>query len=189
MDNRPASACRVALTLLLAVCLSAHAANSLAQARMQVGMNLFSIRYNSDNQLAFVDLMKGAAEWMTQDPAGFPISTDTKQLAAIPLDADGYPLQTPVTISGQQRTVYTAMVSGVAGNYPAGTYVVLYDGTGTLAFAGSSATVAGIAQLGPSQWRIELNVVPDTIGLYLKIVSSSAQDHVRNIRVLMPGTE
>src|SRR5207244_9294680 len=41
----------------------------------------------------------------------------------------------------------------------------------------------------PPRWRVEIKLVPDNIGLYVKIVSSSAADHVRNIRVLMPGTE
>src|SRR5207249_2259985 len=30
---------------------------------------------------------------------------------------------------------------------------------------------------------------PDNTGLYLKILTSNSSDHVRNIRVLMPGTE
>src|SRR5436309_14284768 len=115
-------------SLLLLFSLAAQAQATLEPTQLKVGMNLFSIRHNSDNQLAFVDLMKGAAEWMTQDPSGFSISTNTNELSSIPLDSDGYPLQAPVTVGGQPRTVFTAMAASVNGNYPAGTYVVLYDG-------------------------------------------------------------
>jgi hypothetical protein len=151
--------------------------------RMKLGMNLFNLSY-TDVQQPFVDLMKSCDTWRSQDTAGISVSTFTSSIGSIAVDADGYPLQLPITVSGQPQAVVTRMVSGINGYYPAGNYLVLYDGTGTFRFAGSSVSV-----VSNIPGRIELRIVPDNTGIYVKIVTSSATNHVRNIRVLMPGTE
>lgn len=128
-------------------------------------------------EVPFVDLMKTCLSWQTQ------VSPNVAD--SIPADSDGYPLQIPYTVNGQQQTVYTRMIYGQKPSvlYPAGTYIVLYEGSGTLQFLGDAV----IASQTPG--RIVLNVTPSTQGIHMVIAVSNAADHIRNIRVLMPGTE
>ncbi|MBI3500512.1 MAG: T9SS type A sorting domain-containing protein [Bacteroidetes bacterium] len=129
-------------------------------------------------EVPFVDLMKTCLRWATLPTANV--------MDSIPQDADGYPLQIPYTVNGQPQTIQTRMIYGQKPSvlYPSGTYVLLYDGTGTFSFTGD-VTAATVTNPG----RILLTVVPSTQGIFMTIISSSASDHVRNVRVLMPGTE
>ncbi|MBI3511473.1 MAG: T9SS type A sorting domain-containing protein [Bacteroidetes bacterium] len=173
------------ITILFAIVVSyLDAQATIDTCRMKLGMNLTALSF-TDVQQPFADLMKTCDVWSTQDTAGFPIGTNTNELSSIPLDANGYPLQLPVNVGGLPRTLFTKMVSGINGYYPAGNYVVLYDGTGTFRFAGSSIYVVNNNNAG----RIEINVTPNSTGIYLKIVTSLVTDPVHNVRVLMPGTE
>lgn len=160
-----------------------YAQSTIDTCRMKMGINFTTIGYTNVQQ-PFVDLMKTCDMWSTQDTSGFPIATNTNELSSIPVDTNGYPLQLPVTVSGQPRTVFTKMVSGINGYYPGGNYVVLYDGTGTFRFSGSSISIVSSVP-----GRIEIDVTPNNTGIYLKLVTSDVSDPVRNIRVLMPGHE
>ena len=126
----------------------------------------------------FVDLMKTCTQWTTQPTANV--------LDSIPLDADGYPLQLPYTVNGQAQTLLTRMIYGQKPGvlYPGGTYILLYDGTGTFTFSGDV-----VSSIVTAPGRIQLSVTPSTQGIFMTITTSNVSDHIRNVRVLMPGTE
>ena len=128
-------------------------------------------------EIPFVDLMKTCLSWRTQPTANV---TDS-----IPMDENGYPLQIPYTVNGQTQTVYTQMIYGQKPVvlYPGGSYVVLYEGTGTFQFLGDAI------MSNQTPGRIELTVTPSTGGIWMTILSSDSGDHLHNIRVLMPETE
>lgn len=136
-----------------------------------VGTNLAGIAYYS-SQFPFADLMKSGMGWRSLEDNG------TWDAPFPSLRADGYP--------GALKTGQHA-VSAVAWNdthYPAGRYVVLWDGSGTIGFPMSSVTVAESA---PNRIAID---VADTSGpLWVSIDKTSATDPVRNVRFLWPGTE
>ncbi len=103
---------------------------TVASARSRyVGTNLAGIAYWS-TQFPFADLMKSGMGWRSLETNGvwdapFPALT-----------ADGY----PAALKPGQRAV-----SAVAWNdshYPAGRYVVLWDGAGSIGFPMSKVTVA-----------------------------------------------
>jgi hypothetical protein len=73
------------------------------------------------------------------------------------------------------------MCSAIDGRYPAGRYVCLYEGTGELGFS----LDAKVAARSPG--RIELDGRPSRSGILMKILRSEKGDHVRNVRVIMPG--
>lgn len=150
--------------------------------RMKIGMNFTQLCYYSREQ-PFVDLMKSSSEWLTQTVGATDLAT-TGVIDSIPHDSNGYPLQLPVTVAGlaKPQIVAARMSTDQAGNYPAGEYTVLYDGSGTLAFSGD-ATITS-----QSTGMMHLNVVPTNYGIVMRITFSNALDHIRNIRVLMPGT-
>ena len=168
------------LFFLNAAAIALTAQTTIDTCRMKIGMNIAELAYYTPEQ-PFVDLMKNSNEW-TADPT-YSLNVS----ASIPLDADGYPLQLPYTVGGTPQTVYTLiMVKQVFGpggiyKYPAGTYTVLYDGKGKLRFAYDATVTAQSAGV------ITLSVTPTTAGIIMFIDSSVATDHIRNIRVIMPG--
>jgi len=165
------------------------AASSSEPMDMAVGMNLSSVTYWTRG-LPFVDIMKTAMPWVTQNAHNVLKGKnpwDTRVLDSIPLDTNGYPLSLPVEVEGTQapQIVATLMCRDIEGRYPAGRYVCLYEGEGQIEFHFD----ARVASVSPG--RIEIDVTPssDGRGILMKIVRSQRENHIRNIRVIMPGFE
>jgi hypothetical protein len=145
-----------------------------------IGINLSACDYYS-TQYPWADLMKQCSEWFTTDESQ---AWDTGVMAEIPVDAEGYPLQLPYVVPSRptfHTFVQTLFRNG--GAFPNGEYVVLYDGEGTLGF-GFDATVTSSAP-----GRITINVTSTNNGFRMWIQTSNVDNHVRNIRVIMPGLE
>ena len=68
-------------------------------------------------------------------------------------------------------------------HYPGGIYTVLYDGQGKLEATGAARVRA------EKPGRLELDVDPAKGGFFLRLSATQPNDPVRNIRVLMPGSE
>jgi len=158
-------------------------------ARMEVGMNLSSVNYWMPG-MPFVDIAKASMPWVTQNIKNVPggkNSWDTHVIDSIPLDGDGYPLCLPVSIKKTEapQIVATLMCREIQGRYPAGRYTCLYDGQGEIGFYFD----AEIIHSEPG--RIEIDVTPslEGNGILMKILHSQKGDHIRNIRVVMPGHE
>ncbi len=142
------------------------------QAKENVGVNLTDIIYWETNY-AFIDVFKGCNPWV-----GFknvpPVGTI--------LDENGWPKYLP-----KDSALTTIIMQSAAADYPAGKYVCLYDGEGTIVFGGDAK--AGTSTPG----RIEVNVTtPSTKGITVKITSTdpkSNSNYLRNIRLLLPGME
>jgi len=119
---------------------------------------------------AFVDCFKTSRPWYSGELWTF---SDSRTL---PLDAQGWPtsLQT-----GQ--VARTLLFWDQFNTYPSGDYVVLYDGTGTLAYQGAATLVSSKAG------RDVVRVNAAQGGWQLLITATTPTDHLRNIRVIMPG--
>jgi hypothetical protein len=94
----------------------------------------------------------------------------------------------PARMFGSGDSITYLMNDALQGNYPGGTYVVTWQGTGdvTLGFDGNtiiSKTTSGLIK------TMEVNVTPTNNGIALSIRNSKAQDPVRNIHVFLPGTQ
>ncbi len=124
----------------------------------------------------FVDAFKVARSWISQQ-SGQPWGEGP----ALDLDAEGWvrSLQTDCWVD-------TPMLDGVA-DAPAGEYVVIYEGEGTMTFSGSA--VLSATPDGPG--RILLDVDPSTgSGIWLKISDlPDPGNYIRHIKVIMPGFE
>jgi len=150
-------------------------------------MNLSAVTYWT-RELPFVDIFKCSMPWVTQNANALPQDKnpwDTGVITSIDLDQDGYPLHLPVYVPGTKapQIVATLMCRGNAGHYPAGRYVCLYDGAGKIEF-GFDAKI-----IGSDRGRLELFVSPTDAGILMKITRSEQSNHIRNIRVLMPGSK
>ena len=66
--------------------------------------------------------------------------------------------------------------------YPAGAYTVLYDGSGTISYAGGATRNAALS--GPG---MDVISVAPTGGIALYITATDPANYIRNIRVIAPG--
>ncbi len=138
-----------------------------------VGINLSEVAYFS-REWVFVDAVRTARRWVSTNPNGQPF--DSGQ--TVVTDANGW----PILQAGQ--AAQTLLLTTKAG-YPAGPYTVTFDGTGTLAFEFDATNVQPD---GPNRMTFDVNTATKN-GILMRITSSDPADHVRNIRVWMPGFE
>lgn len=120
-----------------------------------------------------------AAAGMMQDamPQADPWSSSDGQPFA-----GSAPDGTPIPLSGQ--SAITTIFWGLDGQYPAGEYHLLYDGQGTIEVGGDAKLVSAV----PGDIVFEVQNPTDQ-GIVLEITSSSPEDPVRNLQLLLPGED
>ncbi len=137
-----------------------------------LGMNLSEVTYYTQ-EWPFVDVMKISRQWVATGDNGTPF--DTGQ--TVETDSKGWP-----TLNGIDAA-QTLIFQGSGGNYPGGTYVCTYEGTGSISLGFDASVVSS------SPGRIVFSVTPTPAGIILRITDSSPADPIKNIKVWMPGTE
>jgi hypothetical protein len=161
---------------------------SPSNASSPTGINLAGVSYSTTEQ-PFLDIFKtgfgnehSAAPnvgWYTQSGGTF----DTNEEQYLQLDANGWVTSlTAVGESGPQtfNAVGVAVLYGI-NTYPAGNYVVLYQGQGTMNWGGDATVVSS------STGRIILNVATPSSGIYLQITATDPNntgDYLRNIQLV-----
>ncbi len=171
------------LFFLFAVSLSAQLPDSC---KLRIGTNLAG---PSDwgSEWPFVDIMKYCRSWITHNDhwvEGGQNEWDTKLLDSIPLDENGYPLELPVEVEGAEASQIVLTVWAGTQNLKGGIYTVLYDGEGVLDFWGDAEIKS------QESGRMEVEIFPGIDSIFaLEIRASEKGNHIRNIRMLMPGTE
>jgi hypothetical protein len=158
------------MILLLANHLAAAAPP--AKPTAQVGINLAGTA-DWNSELPFVDVFRQSRPWVSQQQ-GKPWG----QGPALELDQHGW-----VKNLGTDCWAETPLCTIDGGHYPSGIYTVLYDGEGKLDFAGA----ASLKETQPG--RLLIDVDSRKGGFFLKLMSTNPSNHVRNIRVIMPGHE
>lgn len=137
-----------------------------------LGVNMERIG-DSARAWTFVDVFKGSRAFTSTSSGGAP---DPRPLD---LDAAGWVQSLQ---AGQAATAI--FLNGQLGNYPAGQFICLYDGTGTL------TAVGDISIASQTAGRIVLDYTPSGNGrCALRITATDSADYVRNIRVLFPEFE
>ncbi len=158
---------------------------------MEIGMNLYFNCYWS-RELPFANLMlQAGTPWLTSNiefvPGGANV-WNTEAIAQIPTDAQGYPLEMPAKLAGFEadQIVKTPIAFDNKGSHPAGEYIVEWDGEGTAELFGPDVQNL-VSQT--AQRRIYF-VNPQATGsdqLLVKISQSKKGNHLRNLRVWLPG--
>ncbi|WP_051220194.1 hypothetical protein [Methylococcus capsulatus] len=154
--------------------------------------------------MPFLNLFKLSEPWLTQcdayqDPncstfveAGGS-SWNTREQAKLILDSNGYPRSLPDPAQGaasgtNYTSVATLVPTGLNSATPAGRFIVLYDGEGTLAYGRGASRNASLSSPG----RDVIDVSTDGIQTWIQ-VSIKATDpnktgnHIRNLRLLQAG--
>ncbi len=126
------------------------------------GINCNALAYYGSN-IPFANVMKSSS--------GFAAS-------GITTDADGYPTSLASGQSARANVLWTGV------SYPAGQYVVLWDGEGSLSLPLSYVTVDSSVP-----GRITFTPQRTDTAIYLQINSTNPANYVRNVRFLLPGTE
>lgn len=142
-----------------------------------LGINLW---YMADwaRDWAFADAFKGSREWISnRTGAGWGLG------GPLDLTPEGWVR----SLEQGQHAVTLMLTDEGSTRHPAGQYVVLYDGDGTLEFPLNP----GVTVLSQSTGRIVLNVTPNTnsVSLWVRVARTTPANPVRNIRVVMPGLE
>lgn len=158
-----------------------------------LGSNLDAVNDYSP-QLPFIDLFKISRPWFTQcDPeAGDPgcsyqNSWDTGEANLLNTDSSGWVRSLP---SPGAAPVFTMAATfwDLAQGFPAGRYIVLYDGAGTIEYGIAGEKVSAESRAG----RDVVIVTPSRGGLLLRISATDPQgtgNYIRNIRVVREAHE
>jgi hypothetical protein len=152
---------------------------SALAAKPALGINPDGLAYFS-TQWVFVDIMKQSSTWITQNiTPGGPFNT--KMIEQIPVDENGYPLELPLIASnGIPQKVVTILGNA---SYPSGDYLLLFEGEGEIEIFGKNLKTQ---KEGPGRYRITRT---DGDRINVAIVKSVKGNHLRNMRVIMPGFE
>lgn len=155
-----------------------HGAPRVLARDTTLGVNLSELVDYSDED-PFIDYMKMSREWFGQTDTEFDTNENTK----IALDADGWVKSLRPKGGGRFTRVATIMmVGGDLHNDYAGTYVVRYQGQGTMSFGGAT-----VVREQPGRTVITVN---DSSGfLVLRITSTKASDYLRDIHVIKANQE
>lgn len=148
-----------------------------------LGTNLAGIADYS-TQLPFINGFKSSRAWITQRSGNW----DTNERHLLDLDADGYVKSLPTGGTTQYTSVGTLLYREIGGRYPAGRYIVLYDGEGTINYGFDGRKDFAASRPG----RDVLNVQPSDAGIYLSITATDPNktgNYLRNIRVVPEAYE
>ena len=155
------------ILILLASC-PAWAAD-LPNQNTRLGLNVSGIA-DFSAELPFVDIFKTARQWTSQQD-GRPWG----QGPALDLDANGW-----VRSLQPNCRAEAFLFTGMDGHCPTGSYVILYDGQGTLVAGGAASIISS----SPGRMVATVNGQ-----FYLSLNATNPSDYLRNIRVIMPGYE
>jgi len=185
MKNRPPFRLFFRLPLFLSTLLPLFlAAQTDDNCRLDIGTNLAGMA-DFGTELPFVNLMHNAREWYTKDVGNPSAGFNSDQATNLAYRPDGYPTHAPQTIPESDFPQEIVTIWGRTAGWPAGEYVVLWEGTGQLRLFGS---FTGLTPAGDNRITFDLTPQPEGV-VEIAIVTSDVNDPIHNIRLIMPGHE
>ncbi len=146
-----------------------------------IGTNLSSINFYS-SQLPFMNEFNSSESWLTQSEKQW----NTREENRLNLDSNGWVKSLPN--KGVKYTKVSTLLFRDHADYPAGKYVVLYDGKGTLEYDFDAKKNHALSSPG----RDVIDVKPSDTGILLSITETDPNrkgDYIRNIRVVPEAYE
>ncbi len=153
------------------------------------GVNLTEVTDYSP-QLPFTNLFKISREWFTQCTANLDPgcnnsnSWDTNESNLLDLDSSGWIKSLPQASAPE---IYTAVATfwDVPSKFPAGKYIVSYEGSGTIVYGLGATKVESESATG----RDVILVNPKNGGILLRLAAINPANYIRNISVLRQEDE
>ena len=176
------------LSLLLSVAPIASSGQPLSHRKL--GTNLDAVTDYSP-QLPFRDIFANSRSWLTQCQGGidpgcsFAIAFDTNEGAFLDLDSNGWVRSLPAASDPSLVFTSAATYWDVPAEFPAGTYVVLYEGQGTIEYG----LGAGKNEAASRHGRDVVVVNPANGGILLRITATNPANYIRNIRFVAETDE
>ncbi len=152
--------------------------------KLHLGTNLSGV-VDYGTELPFVNLMRNARMWYTKDIENPDATFDSGFADDLTYRPDGYPTHIPQQIAGADFEQRTVTIWANTSSWPEGQYTVLWEGTGELSFWGG---YENLSQTNDHRIVFDFLNPMDNV-LEMTILSSHINDPIRNIRLLMPGTE
>ncbi len=171
------------VTIVLLVITNFLFAQLSSDCKLNIGTNISGVA-SWETNLQLVDIMKKCQEWHSQSIGDTSYTWDSGFAKDLSYRPDGYPTKIPQTVAGSTYPQKVAAIWEKMSDWPTGQYIVLYDGKGKIVFSGS---IDSYQETSPG--RIELNISDTTGIMEMSIDSSDVNDPIRNIRILLPGTE
>ncbi len=143
----------------------------------------------------YTNALKQSSGWLVYnlDEERDPINFNTELTAGVSeaFDGQGYPLRVPFTsgeaqLSGKRLGVSCLVLNGQPEPhlYPAGTYLLIFEGTGTIAVQGDlDGEYLQFNEAGSYEISISN---PSSFGLQLTILVSDRYDPVRHVELIFP---
>lgn len=172
----------IILSLFIA-CTSGMYAQLPDSCKLNIGTNLGGLA-DYGTEIPFVDVMKNCREWYSKDFDGNG-DFDTQVADSMQYRADGYPTYLPQTITGRAVPQIVSTIWANTDGWTSGKYVVLFDGVGSISIRGG---VDSVVQTSGNRFTF-YPVISGGNYIEMLLNSSSITNPVRNIRVLMPGSE
>lgn len=155
----------------------------------RLGTNLDAVTDYSP-QLPFVDLFRVSRQWLTQCRAGVDAGCssgnafDTGESDSIDLDTHGWVRSLPAPSS---PLVFSSVATfwDLPSEFPAGRYVVLYEGRGTIEYDLGAQKIPTRSQVGRDV--VEVDIARG--GVLLRIVETDPANYIRNIRFVAESDE
>ncbi len=174
--------------IIIVIALLCNIMQVKAENRLKIGTNIAGL---SDymTEMPLVDLMHHCRSWMTSNVVWVSDGEnewDTGFIDQIPKDENGYPLSLPYYIAEAETLQAVHTIWAYLYGWPEGNYTLLYDGDGDFVLSGDLTTVS------QEPGRIILQFTPpenEEGQFVLQITRSDVNNHIRNIRLLMPGAE
>lgn len=141
-----------------------------------VGTNLSGVRDYS-TELAFIDIFKTSRSWISCSVSSGEWSDDR----SVDVDEHGW-----VRSLKPDQCARALALWGVT-HYPAGKYIVLYDGEGEIEYHGAASNRLVSGESRPGRHIVALDPKRSKNGLALVLTRTNPANPIRNIRVLMPG--
>lgn len=171
--NKASIYCTVSLCILLLCINKSTNAQMLDSCRLQFGTNLSGV-FDWSTDLPFVDMMRNCREWYSKDNSG---SFESGQIANMRFRVDGYPTKIPQLVAGEAQRVATIWAK--TDGWEPGSYIVLFDGMGTLHFDGVDAFL----QTSPNRYVFDF-YSPIGKEVQMIIQTSDSIYPVHNIRIV-----
>jgi len=163
---------------------SASLSNTKTTSKIPKGLGINISRIiDYATQWMFVDMMKQARPWITQEAvpwyAGKP--WDTKLSNSMPIDSDGYPLAIPFLVSDITTPQQVVTIVGNE-SYPAGEYQFMADGDGDVSFDGKGVSFSKNDKANITNRDISYSVKLENGHGYIIITinRSNPNNHLRN---------
>jgi hypothetical protein len=185
----------VTLGAMAALSLAGAASAAGVPSNRGAGVNLNGFDYYSPD-MPTINQFKRGGGWYTQctyprdanckNFAQGQSGWDTLEQSKMLVDEEGYPTSLPAAndTNVKYRAVSSLLFQEDGRVHPAGKYIVLYDGAGTIEYSMAGTKVAAESKPG----RDVVNVTnTDSSGLLVSIRATTPGNHIRNIRVLPPG--